>query len=1356
MLTIGYSLNRLFLIVIFILGISFLSVKESHAVGTLKVFAPVSSTGTVNLTTLGTYDWAHWGHTSTARDYKSGGPNSIGSPASTSGSLGVRFATSANNYTWTDGTPNASATTTATGNYWNVGYSLPVALNINADTTVRTLHLFMGGYNARIRYTFQLSDGSAPAVWNWVVDYPSSSSGIKEWTIIYQAGSASQVLTVTAELYADYGSGQVSFGGAYIVSSEENTPTPTLTMTPTATPTGTRTPTPVNDFCSSAITISSLPYSLSTNNAASTGPDIYSGEPPVRLCGSTIYPAPQSLWWSWLAPSTPVANSALQIEDCGSGGDTIIDVLESSDGTCSGTLTSMYCADGYTGAACSGTGPDRLRFVPTPDINYFIRISRASTNVTPVAYPIAVGYVTMTPTPTASNTPTPTSTVTETPTKTATPTPTATFTGQATPTPYPTKAPTAIGQLFYASGPTTSSYNLTTLGAVDWAHYCYTNGGTFNHKSPVVGAISDKFTNTGAAITLTRYASFWEQYTWTDGTPNGSVSNSGTGCILSDTSNSIKITVAADTTLRNVHIIGGAYNCLMRITATLSDASAPPITFDVVAGNSQSVYNDFNFWFQAASAGQTLTISREMVEDFGSGNVTMQAVYEPATENTPTATTTPNTPTNTPAGTATKTPTRTPTITPTYCSNSLVPHNMSSNTAPIPYVASSSGDYNSSYYPYKAFDGLQTGVTYWYSLNSADWMQIDLGDTPRGYVVENYKILSNAGGHAPKNWTFKGSNDNTNWTTLDTQTNQTGWATVPEWRTYTVNGAGAYRYYRLDVTADEGSVVYVKVIEMEICGAVGPTLTPTLTPPPLSRLGAPNSDQGIWHRALAWAGDGLGYVGDMFYWFNATVNPYYVQATPPATPTTAPTSTFTATATNTATFTPTPTNTHTPTATPTTDVCAVAGHADWIRVDQEKTVADNCWSTNIKKTAGDYSTSWSNASNAVSDDNSYASAGGGLGDPSYALVCHFPFTPPDDAIITGLTMKVRAYKYLTGVYMWAVLVKNDGNWAYLNCTDFNLNYENIPDTETERVFGAGYDNWGCVAGELTPSRVKNDAEFGPGIETKNGFGNGSYVYIDSMSSTLTWCEPPATPTPTFTATPTETPTPTPTVTSTFTPTPTPACAEQAPHNMSADDSPAPYVVTADGQYSSGYAKWKAFDGDESGAFARWMVATNGANYLSIDLGTDRFITEYGVVGSVSTDASPKNWTFRGSGNGTDWTTLDTQTNQTGWAEYERRNYTITGDVAYRYYRLYVTADNGNGYLSVAELYLCGSEAPTATPTPTATSTHTPTDTPTNTPTNTPTDTPTPTPTPTPTLTPLPTCHSDSDCPSDYICVTPTP
>jgi hypothetical protein len=100
---------------------------------------------------------------------------------------------------------------------------------------------------------------------------------------------------------------------------------------------------------------------------------------------------------------------------------------------------------------------------------------------------------------------------------------------------------------------------------------------------------------------------------------------------------------------------------------------------------------------------------------------------------------------------------------------------------------------------------------------------------------------------------------------------------------------------------------------------------------------------------------------------------------------------------------------------------------------------------------------------------------------------------------------------------------------------------------------------------------------------------------------------------------------------------------------------------------------------------------NGAVFtISYQFPDKRIIRRYSVTGATAgyTDRSPKTWTFQGSNDGTNWTTLDTQASQTGWAGKEVRTFDCSSVGSYLHYRWNVTANNGNGsYSEVGECYM---------------------------------------------------------------------
>jgi hypothetical protein len=149
----------------------------------------------------------------------------------------------------------------------------------------------------------------------------------------------------------------------------------------------------------------------------------------------------------------------------------------------------------------------------------------------------------------------------------------------------------------------------------------------------------------------------------------------------------------------------------------------------------------------------------------------------------------------------------------------------------------------------------------------------------------------------------------------------------------------------------------------------------------------------------------------------------------------------------------------------------------------------------------------------------------------------------------------------------------------------------------------------------------------------------------------------------------------------------------APRNMSSNTAPSPYVASASSVYdATNTAAWHAFDGITTGFGTYWLGTGAGVDWLELDLGsgTTKILGVYDV--QIMTLAfpgeAPKNWTMQGSNNGSTWTTVDTRTNETSWGPGEIRSYTAaTQTTAYRYFRLNITANNGDPYTNVDELWL---------------------------------------------------------------------
>lgn len=159
---------------------------------------------------------------------------------------------------------------------------------------------------------------------------------------------------------------------------------------------------------------------------------------------------------------------------------------------------------------------------------------------------------------------------------------------------------------------------------------------------------------------------------------------------------------------------------------------------------------------------------------------------------------------------------------------------MTSNTAPSPNVASAISE-RSGYDAYKAFThacalnsdnwtALQTQVT--------GWLKFDFG-AGNATIVDGYTVsVVTTGGYTnacPKNWTLEGSNNDSDWDVLDTQINQTTWADL-EMRTFSFSNSTGYRYYRLNISANNGDSNWLIIGELELTYQETPTISADISP----------------------------------------------------------------------------------------------------------------------------------------------------------------------------------------------------------------------------------------------------------------------------------------------------------------------------------------------------------------------------------------------------------------------------------------------------------------------------------------------------------------------------------------------
>lgn len=105
--------------------------------------------------------------------------------------------------------------------------------------------------------------------------------------------------------------------------------------------------------------------------------------------------------------------------------------------------------------------------------------------------------------------------------------------------------------------------------------------------------------------------------------------------------------------------------------------------------------------------------------------------------------------------------------------------------------------------------------------------------------------------------------------------------------------------------------------------------------------------------------------------------------------------------------------------------------------------------------------------------------------------------------------------------------------------------------------------------------------------------------------------------------------------------------------------------------SNGDPAWHAFSGN---TWSSTSLPTTPA-YIQVQFASPQIANSYQIANWQYGGGTPSTWLFQGSNNGTAWTTLDNQT--AGYIAGQTITYPIGTPAAYYYYRLYLTAAQGN-------------------------------------------------------------------------------
>jgi len=152
--------------------------------------------------------------------------------------------------------------------------------------------------------------------------------------------------------------------------------------------------------------------------------------------------------------------------------------------------------------------------------------------------------------------------------------------------------------------------------------------------------------------------------------------------------------------------------------------------------------------------------------------------------------------------------------------------------------------------------------------------------------------------------------------------------------------------------------------------------------------------------------------------------------------------------------------------------------------------------------------------------------------------------------------------------------------------------------------------------------------------------------------------------------------------------------------MTTSSAPAGYVASASSSYSGTpypYVLTAARPSTASG----WLTNNTSTGWVQFQLPVAKVAKYYDFIGWFNDTWNgriPTAWQFQGSNDGTTWTTLDTQSGQAAYngVAWSTIGYSCASNTtAYLYYRINVTANNGNGYMGFNRFRIFGIDTPKA-------------------------------------------------------------
>lgn len=144
------------------------------------------------------------------------------------------------------------------------------------------------------------------------------------------------------------------------------------------------------------------------------------------------------------------------------------------------------------------------------------------------------------------------------------------------------------------------------------------------------------------------------------------------------------------------------------------------------------------------------------------------------------------------------------------------------------------------------------------------------------------------------------------------------------------------------------------------------------------------------------------------------------------------------------------------------------------------------------------------------------------------------------------------------------------------------------------------------------------------------------------------------------------------------------------------------TITAQGDNSPNQLKGNAFDNNANTSWFDFANAnpTTRSSWIQYQLtGSSYVVTEYTITSGVDfPERDPKSWNLLGSNNGSEWTTLDSRTNEEFSTRSLKKTYAFNNVAPYSYYRLQINSVNNPTTatgVQLAELEILGTPVVTS-------------------------------------------------------------